>query len=176
MSARERTHPGRIRNALPYIQYRRATMSVDGIYRYDLERRWNDADEDSPLVLWCMLNPSTADGLVDDATIRRCIGFTDSWGFGRLVVVNLYAYRATNPKVLRKLTTAERFGANYSHLQDWIQSPLTRIFVCAWGNRRIDPFSFLIRDATRYALAYTKRGEPSHPLYLPADSQLKRIP
>lgn len=50
-----------------------------------------------------MLNPSTADAEIDDPTITRCIGFAKSWGFGGLMVGNLWAYRATDPKELKKI-------------------------------------------------------------------------
>ena len=59
-----------------------ALLSPCGCYRYALWRRW----EPGPQVLFIMLNPSTADELTDDPTIRRCIGFARSWGFGSLAV------------------------------------------------------------------------------------------
>jgi hypothetical protein len=78
--------------ALPVIEYRAAAISADEKYRYDCERRWSGAGPKSDCVVWCGLNPSKADGKRDDPTIRRMIGFTDSWGFGRMIVINLYAY------------------------------------------------------------------------------------
>jgi hypothetical protein len=75
-----------------------AVLSDCGEYRYELRRTWGADDE--PLVCWVMLNPSTADADQDDPTIRRCISFSNRWGFGRLVVVNLFARRATDPKEL----------------------------------------------------------------------------
>ena len=68
-----------------------ATLSECGLYRYDLWRTWATG----PHVTFVMCNPSTADAEIDDPTIRRCIGFAQEWGFAGLVVVNLYAYRAT---------------------------------------------------------------------------------
>jgi hypothetical protein len=160
----------------PTIEHRSACITPDERYRYWLERRWGGAQYDSPAVIWCMLNPSTADALIDDPTIRRCIGFTDSWGFGRLVVVNLYAYRATEPAALRLRTPAERFGPdNAAHLHHWTRVPSARILVCAWGGNRLDPVPEAITTATRYALGFTANGEPLHPLYLPADLKLIRV-
>lgn len=72
-----------------------ASLSSDGRYRYELTRRW---DNSTSTVTYVMLNPSTADASVDDPTIRRCIGFAQSHGFGGLRVLNLYAFRATQPK------------------------------------------------------------------------------
>ncbi|WP_131822315.1 DUF1643 domain-containing protein, partial [Mycobacteroides chelonae] len=62
----------------------RAVISADGLYRYELHRSWRAG----PVVEFIMLNPSTADAEVDDATIRRCIGFAKQWGYGALVVRN----------------------------------------------------------------------------------------
>lgn len=75
----------------------RRAASIDGNYRYVLMRSWNLGARH---VVWIMLNPSTADGRQDDPTVRRCIAFSRRWGFGGLAVVNLYAWRSSNPDVL----------------------------------------------------------------------------
>lgn len=62
---------------------RDAIISVCGKFRYVLEREWALHGK---TLTWCMLNPSTADALDDDPTIRKCIGFSKRWGFGSLVV------------------------------------------------------------------------------------------
>ena len=67
-------------------------------YRYSLWRTW---DSQKPIVVFIGLNPSTADETVNDPTMRRCIGFARLWGYGGMVVVNLFAYCATKPTVLR---------------------------------------------------------------------------
>src|SRR5262249_32293760 len=77
---------------------RGAVISGDGRYRYSLTRRWGRG----PRALWIMLNPSRADREVDDPTIRRCIGFSGSWGYGAMEVVNLYALRTPEPRLLRR--------------------------------------------------------------------------
>src|SRR5689334_10316767 len=74
-----------------------AIFDSTGMYRYSLWREWST---DSPPVTFIMLNPSTADDWKDDSTIRRCIGFARTWGFGALEVVNLFAYRATDSRKL----------------------------------------------------------------------------
>jgi hypothetical protein len=72
-----------------------ATLSPCRRYRYVLWRQW---DESLPAVVFCGLNPSTADETADDATIRRELGFARAWGFGKLVKVNAYGWRATDPR------------------------------------------------------------------------------
>lgn len=72
-----------------------AHISLCSKYRFKLWRIW---DRSKPLVLFIMHNPSKADGVQDDATIRRCINFAKSWGYGGLYVGNLSPYRATKPK------------------------------------------------------------------------------
>lgn len=76
---------------------RRAVFSHCRRYRYVLSRTWNT---ELPKVLFIALNPSTADETQDDPTVRRCVGFARSWGFGCLVIANLFAFRSTDPKRL----------------------------------------------------------------------------
>ncbi len=80
-----------------------ASISICGRYRYWLKRVW---DSSKPTAGFCLLNPSTAVGLVDgipvdDPTIRRCAGFAKSWGCGGIRVVNLFAIRATDLQKIR---------------------------------------------------------------------------
>lgn len=82
-------------------------------YRYWLERRFSEGDGTAVFV---MLNPSTATAETNDPTIRRCIGFARSWGCDYLVVVNIFAFRATDPKVMK--AEADPVGSdNDRHLQ-----------------------------------------------------------
>jgi hypothetical protein len=78
--------------------HRTALLSPCGTFRYRLGRRWSDG----PTVAFVLLNPSTADEVVDDPTVRRCIRFSERDGYGGLEVVNLYAYVATDPADLRR--------------------------------------------------------------------------
>lgn len=73
---------------------RGAVFSDDRVYRYQLRRCW---DVTEPIVAFVMLNPSTADAIEDDPTVRRCIGFAKNWGYGALLVGNLFAARTTRP-------------------------------------------------------------------------------
>lgn len=116
-------------------------------------------------LLWIMLNPSTADATTNDPTIRRVIDFTERWGYREWAVCNLYAYRATDPSELKRLTPAERFGPQNAF---WLHSEIgiASSIVVAWGGKRIDPVPSLTYDAAVHCLGLTKSGEPLHPLYL----------
>lgn len=156
-----------------------AIISDCGLYRYALWRRWG---EDRPLV-FVMLNPSTADAALDDPTIRRCIGFGQTLGFGGIEVVNLFAYRATKPDDLRR--AGWPVGPNND---DWITAAAEHAaetggaICCAWGanaDRLSRPRTVL--DMIRAAgiepqcLERTASGAPSHPLYLPGATQLRPL-
>jgi hypothetical protein len=143
-----------------------ATFDSTGDYRYALWREW---DWNLPRVGFVMLNPSRADAEINDPTIRRCIGFARSWGFGGLEVVNLFAYRTTTPKDLSQV--ADPIGTdNDSHLQSFPKR-VDRI-ILAWGNwgglyKRDRQALFLLDSAhPLQCLGMTKHGHPKHPLYL----------
>jgi len=144
-----------------------AEISACRQYRYALRRKWADG----PQILFVMLNPSTADETVDDPTIRRCIGFSKSWGFGSLAVGNLFALRTPSPAVLKR-SVAPVGPQNDSWLQELQRS--AALVVAAWGNHG----SFLGRSGTvrqllsdPHTLGLTKLGEPRHPLYVPSAAQ-----
>lgn len=88
------------------MQIRRsASISKCGTYRWTLWREWGSeaSSPDAGLILpWIMLNPSTADGALDDPTLRRIIGFSWRWGFDGVLVVNLYPFRSSKPAALRE--------------------------------------------------------------------------
>lgn len=76
-----------------------AKLSDCRTYRYELWRTW---DESKPYAMFIGLNPSTADETEDDPTIRRCINFAKTWGYGGLCMTNLFAYRATQPEDMKR--------------------------------------------------------------------------
>lgn len=154
-----------------------AVLSDDGVYRYELTRRWGPG----PLVCWVMLNPSTADAEVDDPTIRRCMGFTRRWGHDGIKVVNLYALRATDPKELAR--HPDPIGpANFI----WVRAAVSEspLVVVAWGASapvRGPGVSDVVVPAQRdnipvRCLGRTKQGFPRHPLYVKADTPLEIWP
>ena len=146
-----------------------AVISDDGIYRYRLQRIWDGGL--GPWVLFIMLNPSTADAFDDDPTIRRCIGFAKSWGFGGMLVCNLFALRSTSPKSLYE--SADPLGSlNNAYIGD--ATRYTRRTICAWGAHG----SFcgagekmLSSLEAPYCFGVTKNKQPKHPLYLRRDAE-----
>ena len=146
-----------------------ALLSPCGLYRYSLTRRWDDA---LPRVCWVMLNPSKADAVDDDPTITRCLGFARSWGFGSLAVVNLFAWRSTRPKELRK--ARDPVGPdNDVHLLRHAKD--AALAVVAWGahetfGRALQVLDMLaVNDVKLFCLELTKNGFPRHPLFCRAD-------
>lgn len=149
---------------------RSAEISKDGRYRWSLDRQWDEG----PCVWWVMLNPSVADHLIDDPTIRRCIGYAQSWGFAGLRVVNLYPYRATDPKALIKAAHSNvNIRGNIKgdergdeELRKVADAPLV---ICAWGamlfDFRVSEFFSLAGEKPLWCLRRTKNGAPVHPLY-----------
>ena len=97
-----------------------AKISGCGTYRYALWRHWDsdwNGQGDSNSVMFIGLNPSTADATEDDPTLRRCIGFAKSWGFGGLYMLNVFAYRATDPRLMKRQKPKVAIGPrNNMHL------------------------------------------------------------
>ena len=155
---------------------REAIFSNDRVYRYDLIRAWDSR----PQVAFVGLNPSTADETADDATIRRCVGFAQSWGFGGLHMLNLFAYRATNPSTLQAVKNP--VGPDNDHYLLRIATDVGQVVIC-WGNHgdlRSRDVAVLMTLATNklcskvYNLGLTKLGQPRHPLRLAKTTNRER--
>jgi len=163
--------------ALPLLagtpQVRRtATLSGCRRYRYSLSRCWDSA---LPTVLFVGLNPSTADALRDDPTVRRCVGFARDWGFGAMTLANLFALRSTDPAQL--WTANDPVGPDND---DWISQLVESAakVVAAWGahgglNDRDRRVLKLLPEV--YCLGRTREGHPRHPLYLARVTELERF-
>lgn len=142
-------------------------------WRYWLSRRWGGGDA----LVVIGLNPSTADETEDDPTIRRCIGYGRAWGFGKLVMLNLFAYRATDPKEMKK--AADPIGSfNDATLRSYARD--AGMILAAWGAHgdfkgRGDIVRRMLSDRPLYCLGVTNAGQPKHPLYLRADLQPERL-
>lgn len=153
---------------------RDAWLSRCGKYRWTLTRTWGDG----PAAWWVMLNPSTADALVDDPTIRRCVGFSQREGCGSLVVVNLFSLRTTRPV---HLTEHENpIGSETPRLlrQAADHARAGGLTVAAWGAHAITRWLSIgtlaqFSDGASWCLGKTKGGHPRHPLYVRADRPLE---
>ena len=150
-----------------------AVLSEDRAYRYQLTRAWGSSGTH---VTWIMLNPSTADALADDNTIRRCTAFTKAWGFDGLIVVNLFALRATSPRALRE--AADPIGPDCDHFIHASVHPWSEVVV-AWGahpfahRRAIEVMEIVTgRAGAASCLGVTRDGHPRHPLYVRGDQKL----
>ena len=154
-----------------------AEISPCGRYRYVLTRTW---DASLPVLVFCMLNPSTADACEDDPTIRRCMGFARREGCGGIAVVNLFAWRATNPDKLPILDTDKAGPDNAAYVAAAVKG---RRVVVAYGGHFsahpfvVMPFLDLLRAnaASIHCLGTTKHGAPRHPLYVRGDTPLQEV-
>ncbi len=128
-----------------------------------------------PLVLFIDLNPSTADETNDDPTITRCVNFARAWGFGGLVMANLFAYRATDPQKLSQCPDPVGPENNRSLLKLQEEASLV---VAAWGNHgtlfdRGSEVLKLLKEP--HCLEMSLSGQPKHPLYLKSDLKPRAI-
>ncbi len=154
-----------------------AVISTCGKYRYHLSRTW--APSRLPRVTFLMLNPSIASGLIDDPTIRKCVGFARRMGYGGIDVVNVAAYRATDPIVLY---TAQQSGIdvvgpeNAQYVGELLNA--NGLTIAAWGAQRVTPFpagseAYLRKFKPVHCLGRTKDNHPRHPLMLPYNTPLE---
>lgn len=155
-----------------------AEISKCGYYRYLLTRRWS---EDQSMVLWIMLNPSTADATEDDPTVRRCMSFAKEWGYGGIHVVNLFAYRTPIPSVLsNKVVAPDPIGPDNDYFIRGYASQASRV-ICAWGNhgailgREFQVMKLLGNlRVSASCLGQNKNGTPKHPLYIALNTPLQK--
>ena len=173
--------------------FRSAVFSPDGRYRYLLTREWAyEIDCPLPVTTFVMLNPSTADELKDDATVRRCCAFARKWGSGSLRIVNLFAARTPDPMTLPLLP--DPVGGSNLNRHFWSTAADRALqgggnIVCAWGNGGALEIDTRYDNADRQDLHFllwagkrglpldtfgmTLRGHPKHPLRLRADAKLR---
>lgn len=149
-----------------------ATFSPCRTYRYSLWRRWGKPEQGYAMFIG--LNPSTADEVEDDPTVRRCIQFAKDWGYGALCMTNLFAFRATDPGVMK--AHPEPIGPDTNTVLVELAKS-AGVVIAAWGNHG----SHRARDRQVIALLpnlrclkVTKADQPSHPLYL--SKALKPLP
>jgi hypothetical protein len=150
-------------------------------YRFRLWRNWGEGRR----VLWIMLNPSTATHEILDPTVTRCRNYSRAWGYAGFEVCNLFAIRATNPRVIPYAPFPIGDGNDHHILQAAKEADLVMV---AWGVHGAyrDRWRAVVEmlDAngvTMKCLKTTKAGHPCHPLYLKADLvpvifKAKRVP
>jgi hypothetical protein len=157
-----------------------ADISPCGTFRWRLTRTW---DHSKPVLLFVMLNPSKADASIDDPTVRRCIGFAVRNNYGGIVIVNLFAYRATNPQDLKANGWPQGDG-NEQFVRGnalAVHAANGRV-VIAWGAHargRIEATAMLgaLRNCgiPLYALKILPGNVPAHPLMLPYTCGLTKM-
>jgi hypothetical protein len=161
---------------LDNVDHGGAHFSPDGRYRYSLSRRW---DKDAPHVVWVMLNPSAADGIKNDATMRRVLRFSADWGFGKLTVVNLYGLVSTDPAELYRAADPVGPDNDRAIARAVVQA---NAIVVAWGaelphpQRARDVVSVLRANSAKLplnCLGLTKERHPRHPVRLAAKTPLE---
>lgn len=145
---------------------RGALFSPCRTWRYVLWRTW---DETLGHVMFTGLNSSTADETNNDPTVSRCINYGQRWGYGGIYMLNIFAFRATDPK--RMKAALDPVGPDNDEYL-WIYHTMSAITVACWGTHG----AFRDRGAIvanmlgdLYCLGKTKDGYPKHPLYLKSD-------
>jgi len=145
-----------------------AVYSDCEFYRYALTRVWDEAGRRA---LFVMLNPSTATEVQNDPTVERCERRARALGFGAFRVCNIFAWRATDPRVMRAQPDPVGPGNDAAIAEGcaWADA-----VVCAWGTHgahlgRGPAVETLIRatGAMPMHLGLSKAGHPKHPLYVP---------
>lgn len=157
--------------------YSGAEFSECRKFRYSLWRIW---DERKKGIAFVGLNPSTADEVKNDPTVSRCINFAKRWGYGRMWMLNIFAYRSTDPKNL--------YGdlcpiGQYNNLKIVeVCKEVEKVVLCCgvhgkYTNRFKEVcdlmFDYKIHNKL-YCFGLTKKGYPRHPLYLPNNIELEK--
>lgn len=160
---------------------REAIFSADRKYRYTLTIIW---DAEKPIIQFIGLNPSDANEVRDDSTMRRLKGFCRAWGYGGFIMTNAFAFVSKNPDVMKrhKAPVTEQNPPTYLKVQNlndyYIQTvhqTEVELTVACWGNHgthmgRDIEIKSMITGMKCFRL--TGKGCPEHPLYLPASTQL----
>lgn len=141
-------------------------------YRYSLTRIW---DEKKPTYLFIGLNPSVANSIDDDKTMKRIIDFVKRWGGGGLYMANLFSYVAT--KSYEMWESDEPIGTNNDQSIIELSNKADTIVLC-WGSdghkhpRALEVINLLKDNHTLYCLKKNKDMSPKHPLYTAKDTDL----
>jgi hypothetical protein len=145
-------------------------------WRYLLWRRWDTA---RPAANFLMLNPSTADEVMLDPSCTRARNYADRWGFGSLIITNIFAWRATDPEEMKEVRDPVGRGNDAAILRAAREAA---VVVCAWGNhgahreRGSKVLQLLKKNSVEvnYLRINKATGHPAHPLYLPGTLEPQR--
>ena len=156
------------RYARPRMTESGATFSRCRRWRTLLWRCWEEA---GPVANFLMLNPSTADEVELDPSCTRARNFAGRWGFGAVLITNLFSWRATDPEQMKAARDPVGRGNDAAIVR---AARAAGIVVCAWGNHgahldRARSVAQMLRTAgvALHVLRLNGSGEPAHPLYLP---------
>ena len=140
-------------------------------YRYTLWRCWAGDRSTARMMAFVGLNPSKADELTNDNTVKRCMSFAQGFGYDGIWMLNLFAYRATDPKVMQAFH--EPVGPGNDEALARVHN-LSSLTVVCWGVHGVlhgrDKAVLDLLEPPVYCLGRTKDGHPRHPLYLASDS------
>lgn len=141
-----------------------AIFSACKNYRYTLWRKWGEGRT----VAFCLLNPSTADARRNDPTVTRCIARAKAMGYAGIEVVNIFAWKSTDPKQLQFIRDPvgkmnDKFLLAAMENNDKL--------ICGWGthgwlNNRQKEVLKLFKNCDKYVLAFNQNHTPKHPLYV----------
>lgn len=143
-------------------------------YRYSLWRQWNFKVDNVSTIAFIGLNPSTASEWANDPTVTRCIHYAQRWGFDRMYMLNLFAWRDTDPSEMK--AAKEPVGVKNNHT---LVNTEASMLLCCWGTHgkhrhRQNRVLTMLRGRKLHALELNKDGSPRHPLYL-AKSLVPRL-
>ena len=143
-------------------------FSPDRRYRYTLVHRWDELLNPGHGIAWIGLNPSTADEHQLDPTLRRIRDFSSAWGYAYFVMLNLFAWRATEPAVMKAVS--EPVGPDNDHWIAHWSAGVERVVV-AWGEHGVhlgrDRAVLALLDRSKiFCLGRNASGQPKHPLYV----------
>lgn len=152
-------------------------FSQDRVYRYVLKHSWRDIFDDvEKSIVWIALNPSTADESQLDPTLTRIRNFSNQFGYNCFYMLNIFAFRSTDPKNM--LNYKQPIGKDNDY---WIKQICNKTdkIVCCWGNigkhlNRSDQVRQLLKNHPLFYLDMSKENQPKHPLYLSSKLELKR--
>lgn len=165
------------------FNYRAAEISADKLYRYSLDRGWPGG---TGVLVFILLNPSTGDWNTDDKTIRRLVRFAQKWGYNSFILLNLFAWRSTDPEGLLVAISHGRDpvgSCNDEKIREVLTKSAGGSVVVGWGSHsglksilpgRARAVLAMLKEMGIRALCFGQNadGSPKHPLYLAKSTKL----